>query len=181
MKRVGTKKPKRSNCIVDMNLVAPIYNAIVHAPFGAVGVRLNQASTQVQELVYLPSHTQALAPDCDLAERVCVQIEAYVANPSFRFDLPLRPQGTAFQKKVWQVIAGLEAGQVLTYKQVGQLIACGSPRAVGGACGANPFPLIVPCHRVVGAHGIGGFAQHDNGFYIGVKRWLLAHEGIVYD
>ncbi len=164
-----------------MNLVAPIYNAIVHAPFGAVGVRLNQASTQVLELLYLPSHTQALAPNCDLAERVCAQIAAYVENPSFRFDLPLRPQGTAFQNKVWHVIAGLEAGQVLTYKQVGQLIACGSPRAVGGACGANPFPLIVPCHRVVGAHGIGGFAQHDDGFYIGVKRWLLAHEGIVYD
>ena len=164
-----------------MKSLAPSYNAIVHVPFGAVGVRLNYSGTQVQELIYLPSHTQALAPDCELAERVCVQIEAYIANPSFRFDLPLQKQGTVFQNKVWQVIAGLEAGQVLTYKQIGQLIQCGAPRAVGGACGANPYPLIVPCHRVVGANGIGGFAQHDDGFYIGVKRWLLAHEGIVYE
>ena len=71
--------------------------------------------------------------------------------------------------------------QVLSYKQLGQLIQCGSPSAVGGACGANPYPLIVPCHRVVASHGIGGFAHNDDGFYIGVKHWLLAHEGFVYD
>ena len=162
-----------------MNPLATAYNAILHVPFGAIGVRLNDARTHVLELVYLPSHTQELASDCDLAQRVCRQIESYIANPSFHFNLPLQDQGTAFQKKVWRVISGLEAGQVLTYKQVGQLIQCGAPRAVGGACGANPYPLIVPCHRVVGANGIGGFAQHDDGFYIGVKRWLLAHEGIV--
>ena len=164
-----------------MNPLATTYNAILHVPFGAVGVRLNCARTQLQELVYLPSHTQELAPDCDLAERVCRQIESYIANPSFYFDLPLQNQGTAFQQKVWRVISALEAGQVLTYKQVGQIIQCGAPRAVGGACGANPYPLIVPCHRVVGANGIGGFAHNDDGFFIEVKRWLLAHEGIVYE
>lgn len=164
-----------------MNPLATTYNAILHVPFGAVGVRLNCACTQVQELVYLPSHTQELTPDCDLAERVCRQIESYIVNPSFRFNLPLQEQGTAFQRKVWRVISALEAGQVLTYKQVGQIIQCGAPRAVGGACGANPYPLIVPCHRVVGANGIGGFAHNDDGFFIEVKRWLLAHEGIVYE
>ncbi len=164
-----------------MKPLTRLYHAIVHVPFGAVGVRLNHTCTQVQELVYLPSYTQALAADSELAERVCVQIEAYVANPSFRFDLPLQKQGTVFQNKVWQVISGLEAGQVLTYKQVGQIIQCGAPRAVGGACGANPYPLIVPCHRVVASQGIGGFAHNDDGFFIGVKRWLLAHEGIVYE
>ena len=162
------------------NLVTP-FNAIVKAPFGAVGIRLNAARTHIQELVYLPADTPAQKADCELAARASEQVNAFLANPQFKFDLPLLEQGTAFQNKVWQVIAGLEAGQVLTYKQVGQLIQCGAPRAVGGACGANPYPLIVPCHRVVGANGIGGFAQHDDGFYIGVKRWLLAHEGIVYE
>ena len=164
-----------------MNSLTPLYNTIIHVPFGAIGVRLNHTRTQVQELVYLPSHTQELTPDCDLAGRVCRQIESYIANPSFHFNLPLMDRGTAFQKKVWQVISGLEAGQVLTYKQVGQIIQCGAPRAVGGACGANPYPLIVPCHRVVRANGIGGFAHNDDGFFIEVKRWLLAHEGIAYD
>ena len=157
------------------------FNAIVKAPFGAVGIRLNTAKTHVQELVYLPADTQKQSADSPLAERASEQVKAYLVNPRFIFDLPVLEQGTAFQKKVWRVISGLEAGQVLTYKQVGQIIQCGAPRAVGGACGANPYPLIVPCHRVVGANGIGGFAQHDDGFYIGVKRWLLAHEGIVYE
>ncbi len=164
-----------------MNPQVSRFNAIVKAPFGAVGIRLNSANTHVQELVYLPENTPQQKADGPLAARASEQVNAFLANPQFKFDLPLLEQGTAFQNKVWQVIAGLEAGQVLTYKQVGQLIQCGAPRAVGGACGANPYPLIVPCHRVVGANGIGGFAQHDDGFYIGVKRWLLAHEGIVYE
>lgn len=157
------------------------FNAIVPAPFGAVGIRLNAANTHVQELVYLPANTPKQKADGPLAERASEQVKTFLLNPNFQFDLPLLVQGTAFQNKVWQVIASLEAGQVLTYKQVGQLIQCGAPRAVGGACGANPYPLIVPCHRVVGANGIGGFAQHDDGFYIAVKRWLLAHEGVVYE
>ena len=161
-------------------LVRP-FNAIVKAPFGAVGIRLNAVKTHVQELVYLPASTPKQKADCPLAERASEQVKAFLSNPQFIFDLPLQDQGTAFQQKVWRVISGLEAGQVLTYKQVGQIIQCGAPRAVGGACGANPYPLIVPCHRVVASHGIGGFAHNDDGFFIEVKRWLLAHEGIVYE
>ena len=156
------------------------FNAIVKAPFGAVGIRLNPARTHIQEFIYLPADTQAQKPDCELADRASEQVKAFIANPQLKFDLPLLEQGTEFQNKVWRVIASLENGQTLTYKQVGQLIACGAPRAVGGACGANPYPLIVPCHRVVATKGIGGFAHNDGGFYVGVKRWLLAHEGVVY-
>lgn len=157
------------------------YHAIVAAPFGAVGVRLNKAQTHLQSLEYLPPNVSELSPETPLAQQVCEQVLAFIADPNFQFDLPLLAQGTPFQNKVWQTIRGLESGQVLSYKQLGQLIQCGSPRAVGGACGANPYPLIVPCHRVVASHGIGGFAHNDDGFYIGVKHWLLAHEGIVYD
>ena len=156
------------------------FNAIVKTPFGAVGIRLNPARTHIQELVYLPADTPAQKADCELAARASEQVKAFIANPKFKFDLPLLNQGTEFQNKVWRVIASLENGQTLTYKQVGQLIACGAPRAVGGACGANPYPLIIPCHRVVATKGIGGFAHNDGGFYVGVKRWLLAHEGVVY-
>ncbi len=52
-------------------------------------------------------------------------------------------------------------------------------RAVGQACGANPFPLVVPCHRVLGSKGIGGFANHTEGWLIETKRWLLWHEGVL--
>ena len=71
-------------------------------------------------------------------------------------------------------------GEVLTYGQVAKLIRS-APRAVGQACGANWFPVAIPCHRVTAAGGIGGFggyALHDGGFHHDVKRWLLQHEQV---
>ncbi|TDR32030.1 methylated-DNA--[protein]-cysteine S-methyltransferase [Hydromonas duriensis] len=159
---------------------ASTFDAIVPAPFGAVGVRLNNEHDKVFELSYLPSGYQEKKGDSELSRRAFQQIEAYLVNSNSPFDLPLMPQGTDFQKRVWQAINAIESGQVLSYKQVGQIIQCGSPRAIGGACGANPYPLITPCHRVVARNGIGGFARHDDGFHIHVKRWLLRHEGIDY-
>ena len=67
----------------------------------------------------------------------------------------------------------------MTYGQLATFI--GRPkavRAVGQACGANPIPIVVPCHRVLAAGGIGGFAHHEGGFHLAIKRWLLAHEGV---
>ncbi|AXF84325.1 Methylated-DNA--protein-cysteine methyltransferase [Ephemeroptericola cinctiostellae] len=156
------------------------FDAIVSAPFGGVGVRLSENKAHVSELLYLPTDGFDKLGESELSVRAHIQITAYLKNASSDFDLPLLDQGTEFQKRVWQVVSLIECGQVLSYKQVGQIIRCGSPRAVGGACGANPYPLITPCHRVVAAQSIGGFARHDNGFHVAVKQWLLAHEGIVY-
>jgi methylated-DNA-[protein]-cysteine S-methyltransferase len=95
-----------------------------------------------------------------------------------RFDLPLAIRGTAFQQRVWRGIAGIGAGHVWTYGQLAREIGS-VPRAVGQACGSNPLPIVIPCHRVVASGGIGGFAHHPGeGFYRNVKRWLLAHEGV---
>lgn len=156
------------------------FDAIVSAPFGGVGVRLSKDKEYVSELTYLSTSGLDEAGDSKLSKMAHQQILNYLNDAASVFNLPLLPQGTVFQNRVWQVISGIEYGQVLNYKQVGQIIRCGSPRAVGGACGANPYPLITPCHRVVSAHGIGGFARHDDGFYVAVKRWLLAHEGVIY-
>ncbi len=155
------------------------FNAVVKTPFGALGIRVNSAQTHIQEFIYLPAEVQSQNADCELAALASEQVQRFIDEPAFKFELPLLHQGTEFQNKVWRVIASLDAGQVLTYKQVGQIISCGAPRAVGGACGANPYPLIVPCHRVVASNGIGGFARNDGGFYVGIKRWLLAREGII--
>ena len=158
-----------------MNPLATTYNAILHVPFGAVGVRLNCARTQLQELVYLPSHTQELAPDCDLAERVCRQIESYIANPSFHFDLPLQNQGTAFQQKVWLALLEIPFGRTVTYQQISQHI--GAPtavRAVAGAVGRNLISIVVPCHRVIGSNGtLTGYAGG-----LDRKLALLTLEGV---
>lgn len=75
------------------------------------------------------------------------------------------------------MIHAIPRGAVLTYGEVARRIAS-APRAVGQACGANWFPLVIPCHRVTASGGLGGFARHDGGFHQEVKRWLLAHEGV---
>lgn len=154
-----------------------LFSAIVAAPFGAIGIRT--AAGVVLELVYLPPTFTEKAPADTLAERVAQQVMRYLAQADFRFDLPLAGVGTDFQRRVWQAIAAIPRGEVRTYGQVAKHIRS-APRAVGQACGANWFPLVIPCHRVTAAGGLGGFSHHDDetGFHVGVKRWLLAHEGV---
>jgi methylated-DNA-[protein]-cysteine S-methyltransferase len=154
-----------------------LFSAIVAAPFGAIGVRTEAGV--IREFVYLPSSYREKSPVDKLSEQAAIQLERYFAEPDFRFDLPLAKVGTAFQHKVWSVISDIPRGDVLTYGEIARIIQS-APRAVGQACGANWFPLVIPCHRVTAAGGLGGFANHDDetGFHIGVKRWLLKHEGV---
>ncbi|HEY1608379.1 MAG TPA: methylated-DNA--[protein]-cysteine S-methyltransferase [Paraburkholderia sp.] len=154
-----------------------MFNAIIDAPFGKVGIRTS--ADAVREIVYLPEATPSVAPDCVLAQRVADQIARYFDCASAGFDLPLeRTLGTPFQQRVWAGIDTIDHGTVMTYGQLAERIG-GVPRAVGQACGSNRFPLVIPCHRVVSASGIGGFAHHGgDGFFRDVKRWLLAHEGV---
>jgi len=101
------------------------------------------------------------------------QLEAYFASELQVFDLPLAPQGTEFQQRVWTTLRDIPYGETISYAELARRI--GKPqavRAVGGANGRNPISIIVPCHRVIGADGsLTGF-----GGGIERKRWLLAHE-----
>jgi methylated-DNA-[protein]-cysteine S-methyltransferase len=154
-----------------------LFSAIVGMPFGAVGVR-TQAGL-VLELTYLPREFHDKDPLDAVAEQAARQLERYAREPDFRFDLPLTPVGSVFQRKVWSAISAIPRGAVLTYGQVAKQIGT-APRAVGQACGANWYPLVIPCHRVTASGGLGGFSHQDegDGFHTGVKRWLLAHEGV---
>ena len=102
------------------------------------------------------------------------QLDAYFAGRSKAFDLPLAPDGTDFQKRVWRVLATIPFGETRSYGEIAATI--GAPRAsraVGAANGRNPIPVIVPCHRVIGADGsLTGF-----GGGMERKRFLLALEG----
>jgi methylated-DNA-[protein]-cysteine S-methyltransferase len=159
------------------SVLADVFSAVIPAPFGAMGIRTGDGA--VRELVYLPKIYPEKDPDNVLAEQAALQIQRYFSEPDFRFDLPLAVVGTSFQKKVWETIASIPRGEVLTYGQVARRIGS-APRAVGQACGANWFPLVIPCHRVTAAGGLGGFSNSDDasGFHLNVKRWLLAHEGV---
>ena len=155
-----------------------MFNAVIDAPFGKIGVRLEGET--VREIVYLPDSVANVEPDSPLAKEAVAQIEHYLQQASARFDLPLAEVGTSFQRRVWQVICEIPPGVVLTYGQLAKQIGS-VPRAVGQACGSNFFPIVIPCHRVVGSGGIGGFAHTGgDGYYRNVKRWLLKHEGIPY-
>ncbi|TAK89820.1 MAG: methylated-DNA--[protein]-cysteine S-methyltransferase [Burkholderiaceae bacterium] len=150
------------------------YAAVMETPFGKLGIRSDD--TVVHELVFLPARTTSKPASSKLAQRVVAQIERYLKDPSADFDLPLRSVGTDFQKRVWQQISAIPAGKTRSYGELAKSIRS-APRAVGQACGANFYPLVIPCHRVVSATGLGGFAHHDEGFHLRVKQWLLAHEG----
>lgn len=102
------------------------------------------------------------------------QLEEYFAGGRRRFDLPLAPRGTEFQRRVWRALTEIPYGKTISYGELARHI--GNPsasRAVGLANGANPLPIIVPCHRVIGADGsLTGF-----GGGLPIKRKLLALEG----
>ena len=153
-----------------------LFNAIVPAPFGALGIRTD--GDMLRELVYLPPSFDEKRGDSAIAEQAAEQVGRYLLDPDFVFDLPLAPAGTEFQRKVWQEICAIPRGAVRTYGHVARVIGS-APRAVGQACGANWFPLVIPCHRVTATGGLGGFSNQDdeNGFHLSVKRWLLRHEG----
>lgn len=155
-----------------------IYQTVVSAPGFSLGVRCNE--DEILGIDYLELRPE-VAPKILLARETVRQLRAYLEDPRFEFGLPLAPAGTVFQRKVWQQIAAIAPGETRTYGEVAALIRSG-PRAVGGACGSNPYPVVVPCHRVIAAGGtLGGFggpARKRGDFMLDVKRWLLAHERI---
>jgi methylated-DNA-[protein]-cysteine S-methyltransferase len=150
------------------------YQAIVRAPTFCIGVRCDEM--EIHALEYLEPCAE-VAPKNALAAEAVRQLRAYLADADFEFGLPLRPSGTAFQRRVWKEIAAIPQRETRSYGEVAKALH-NAPRAVGQACGANPFPLVVPCHRVIAAGGaLGGFARNAGDFMLDVKRWLLAHEG----
>ncbi|MEW5781965.1 MAG: methylated-DNA--[protein]-cysteine S-methyltransferase [Pseudomonadota bacterium] len=150
------------------------FSAVLPAPTFALGIRCNDDA--IAEIVYLEPRPE-IKPSSALAKEAVRQLRAYLKEPRFVFSLPLMPAGTAFQRRVWAGIAAIPPGATQTYGELARTLGS-SPRAVGNACGANPYPLVIPCHRVVAAGGkLGGFARQRGGFLLEVKRWLLAHEG----
>lgn len=102
------------------------------------------------------------------------QLEEYFSGARRSFALPLAPRGTAFQLAVWKALTGIPYGETVTYGELARRVGRpGAPRAVGQANGANPLPIVYPCHRVVAAGGrIGGY-----GGGVETKARLLALEG----
>lgn len=150
------------------------------APFGHLRLRRQQARL---------SHIDFVAPDAVVADEVAslapfwqpyvAALDAYFADARRPFPFALPVAGTDFQQRVWAQIAAIPVGETRSYQDLA--IALGShARAVGQACGRNPVPVWVPCHRVVPKNGgLGGFNLGHEDWQLRIKRWLLMHEGVI--
>jgi methylated-DNA-[protein]-cysteine S-methyltransferase len=153
------------------------YAAVLSAPTFSIGIECN--ADEITGIDYLEPQSE-VAPTTLLAQEVVRQLRAWLKDPRFDFGLPLAPAGTHFQRRVWNAVAAIPPGRTMSYGEVAAAIRSG-PRAVGNACGANPYPIVVPCHRVVAANqGLGGFGRQGEGFLLDIKRWLLRHEHAGY-
>ena len=155
-----------------------IYETTMQSPLGALRLR---ASEQGMTGIYFEAHKNA--PPREEAERenpilglAREQLAAYFAGSLQRFDLPLEPHGTEFQKRIWNALRHIGYGQSMSYGELAR--AVGSPkaaRAVGYANSLNPLSIVVPCHRVIGTSGkLTGYAGG-----LSSKEWLLRHEGLL--
>jgi len=147
--------------------------AVVDAPFGAVAIDID--GDFISDLRFVQA-VEPVKPICDLASEAADQLGRYFKDPGFRFNLPLQIRGTPFQVRVWEAIAEIPCSKTRTYGELARALDVPA-RAVGQACGDNRLPIVIPCHRVVSADGLGGFAHASGGFPTTVKRWLLEHEG----
>lgn len=140
-------------------------------------IYVTEADGAVVSIDFTPPTGCEVGDGSPLLEQVCGLLDEYFRGGQPDFSLvPLRAEGTLFQQEVWKALLTIPYGETRTYGQIAHMI--GRPkavRAVGGACGRNPLPILVPCHRVVGADG------SLTGFSCGLdrKRFLLSLEGIL--
>lgn len=148
------------------------HRGVIDTPLGPVGVTWKDCALTGLDLE--PRLFEESAEQ--LPSFVTEQLDAYFRQGCAGFDLPVELRGTPFQRRVWAVLRSIPSGRTLTYGEIARKLGT-SARAIGGACRANPCPIVVPCHRVVAAKGLGGFAGDTSGRKLEAKRWLLRHEG----
>ena len=135
---------------------------------------LTLSSGQVLQLEYEVNDVnffQTPLPDGDLRG----WLDAYFSGEPLEHIPSLHILGTEFQKKVWQVMLDIPYGETLSYGEVSEILSS-APRAVGQACKRNPIPVLIPCHRIVAKHSIGGYEGATEGHRLNRKKWLINHE-----
>ena len=149
------------------------YDTILPAPMCRLGARCD--GDALTRLDFLPMDAPVSAQLDARAEHLARELAAYWDDSAHAFDLRFALAGTPFQQRVWRALMAIPAGQPTTYGTLAKQLGTAA-RAVGQACGSNPLPILVPCHRVVAANGLGGFMHSATGAPLDVKTWLLAHE-----
>lgn len=143
-------------------------HVVYESPVGPLTVREEDGA--IVEIAFAARPDGAETP---LLAAACAQLHAYFHAGLAAFDLPLRPAGTPYQRRVWDAMLRIPRGQVRTYGDLARMIDSG-PRPIGMACGRNPIPVVIPCHRVVASNGLGGYS---GGRGLPTKEILLELEG----
>jgi methylated-DNA-[protein]-cysteine S-methyltransferase len=155
-----------------------MFDVIVEFPKMKVGVCTRE--DLVVEIRYLSPSTQVISARTALAARAAEQLERYREDPDARFDLPVLVEGSPLERRVWDAMCAIPRGRTRTYGDLARELGA-DPRVIGQACGDNRLPLVIPCHRIVAADGLGGFAHATSGYLLEAKRWLLMHEAPAFD
>jgi len=148
------------------------YQQCLHTPIGELQINANDQD--IEQIFFQPQESFIDRPNA-ITHLVKQQLEEYFLGQRTGFDLPLGAVGTDFQHSVWRQLCAIPFGTTASYGDIAkQLNKPTAMRAVGAANGRNPIPIIVPCHRVIGANGsLTGFAGG-----LAAKQWLLQHEGV---
>lgn len=161
-------RPIATDCADTANMTRHI--AVTPSPLGNLELIVENEALTVLAWTDAPAR-EAAHP---LLQKAIDQLDAYFADGSAPFDLPLAPAGNDFERAVWRGMLEIPSGETASYGDLAD--KTGRPaRAVGGACGRNPIPIVIPCHRVVGADGsMTGYSGKGG---VETKHWLLRHEG----
>ncbi|CAN5363210.1 methylated-DNA--[protein]-cysteine S-methyltransferase [soil metagenome] len=177
--RVGC--PRYSQTMLSPTASLPDYVVRIDSPIGRIevtsdGEAVTSLSIERDGALPLEAVPERATPVLD---RAVEQLREYFAGTRTEFDLPVALTGTEFQRAVWNELASLPFGGVASYGEIGHATGRATAgRAVGGAVGANPIPIIVPCHRVLASDG--RITGYSGGNGIPTKVWLLDHEGIAH-
>ncbi|PVA10356.1 cysteine methyltransferase [Pelagivirga sediminicola] len=142
--------------------------ASLATPLGALCVTEEHGA-----ITALDWHDAFVQGDTPVLRRALAQLRAYFAGDLEQFDLPLKVPGTDFQRGVCDAIAAIPYGETRSYGDLARALKVPA-QAIGTGCGGNPIPIIIPCHRVLGTSGLGGFSGKGG---VETKVWLLRHEG----
>ncbi|GAB3893686.1 methylated-DNA--[protein]-cysteine S-methyltransferase [Larkinella knui] len=150
-----------------------MYTTTIHTPVGLAVISGNEDGITSVRCTHEPVIDSPFVPA--VLHKCARQLEEYFLNRRRSFDIPLHPQGTPFQRSVWQMLAEVPYGKTMSYMELTRRLGDEKAiRAVAAANGKNPIWIIIPCHRIIGSNGdLTGYAGG-----LGRKKWLLEHEQV---
>lgn len=148
-------------------------SASINSPLGKIGIIIQ--NEKFSHLNFLSDDHEIISEPDQLSKTIITQLDNYFSNAPYQFNFAYDLQGTTFQQKVWDALQHIPHGETLTYGMLAKKLKT-SPRAIGQACRTNPIPIIIPCHRIVAAKHLGGYAGETQGKLMEIKEWLLEHE-----